>query len=305
MPGIPRNMATFPHIWPVRTSTAGTGALDAGCTGVFLSKVIWHFTLRYSAAFPYNYSTMQAVPGSSTAPGAGENAPAGDGSIMVIAAHPDDMESWCAGTLVLSIEAGAHVRLLLVTSGDKGTSDPLATIQEVATRREEEAQEAARRLGITEVAFLRYPDGDVEDTRTLRGELVEWIRRWQPNVLFTHDPEHPYPPYITHRDHRIVGRLALDAAYPLARDRLSFPEHLGMGLEPCKVSQVWLFSSATPNIYVDITKGFGKKIAARLAHESQTADPVALAASWRRRAADIGRPAGLALAEAFTVIRLD
>lgn len=231
--------------------------------------------------------------------------PPGAVSIMAIAAHPDDVESWCAGTLVRSIDAGATVRLLLVTSGDKGASDPAADPAAVAVRREAETREAANRLGLTEVAFLRQPDGDVEDTRALRGELVAWIRRWQPAVLFTHDPERPLPPYLAHRDHRVVGRVALDAVYPFARDPLNFPEHLAAGLLPHAVSQVWLFASAGADAYVDISAEFERKLAARLAHESQTPDPAALPASWRDRAAAIGAPVGLAQAEAFTILRLD
>jgi LmbE family N-acetylglucosaminyl deacetylase len=120
-------------------------------------------------------------------------------SMMVIAAHPDDIESWCAGTLACAIDSGATVRLLLVTSGDKGSNDPGATPQAVAAQREVEAQAAAQELGIAEVVFLREPDGEVENTLLLRRELVRWIRRWRPHVLFTHDPEHPFPPYISHR----------------------------------------------------------------------------------------------------------
>lgn len=232
-------------------------------------------------------------------------APPGKVPIMVVAAHPDDMESWCAGTLALSVEAGATVRLLLVTSGDKGSDEPGATSAEVGARREREAQEAARRLGISEVSFLRYPDGDVEDTRDLRAKIVEWIRRWRPLVLFTHDPEHPYPPYITHRDHRVVGRVTLDALYPLARDRLIFPEQVKAGLQPHAVSEVWLFSSDKPDSYVDISAGFDKKIAARFAHESQTVDPATLVESWRKRAADIGAQVDLPLAEAFTLLHFE
>jgi LmbE family N-acetylglucosaminyl deacetylase len=100
--------------------------------------------------------------------------PPGAGPILAIAAHPDDVESWCAGTLALATDRGASVRLLLVTSGDKGSSDPRATSSAVASRREREARDAARHLGITEVAFLRYLDGEVEDTRTLRG--TSWQR---------------------------------------------------------------------------------------------------------------------------------
>ncbi len=223
-------------------------------------------------------------------------------AIMAIAAHPDDIESWCAGTLVQAIDKGAQVRLLLVTSGEHGSSDATVDVQEVAARREAEARTAAQRLGIAEVVFLHYPDGDVENTRELRRDLVTWIRRWRPEVLFTHDPEHPWPPYLTHRDHRDVGRAALDAVYPLARDHLAFPELGQIGLQPHHVREVWLFSSSAADSWVDISNGYERKIAARLAHSSQTIDADALVVSWRARAASIGQQAGLALAEAFTVL---
>ncbi|TME93044.1 MAG: PIG-L family deacetylase, partial [Chloroflexi bacterium] len=156
--------------------------------------------------------------------------PPGAVSILAIAAHPDDIERWCAGTLARSMEAGATVRLLLVTSGDSGSSDPHATRETVRTHREREARIAADRLGISEVTFLREPDGAVENTASLRGALVKWIRCWRPDVLFTHDPEYPDPPYLSHRDHRVVGRAALDAVYPLARDRLAIPQLEIVGL---------------------------------------------------------------------------
>jgi len=230
--------------------------------------------------------------------------PPGAVSILAIAAHPDDIESWCAGTLAIAGDRGATIRLLLVTSGDKGSSDPQATTDAVAGRREHEALDAARHLGISDVAFLRYPDGEVEDTRALRGALVAAVRRWRPLVLFTHDPVHPYPPYLTHRDHRIVGRATLDAAYPLARDRLSYPEHAAEGLEPHAVREVWLFSSEAADKTVDIRAGFERKIAARLAHTSQTGDAMALRDSWRERAAQLGAPYGIALAETFVILQL-
>jgi len=225
----------------------------------------------------------------------------GAATVMAIAAHPDDIESWCAGTLVQAIDEGAIVRLLLVTSGEHGSSDEMAEAQVVAAQREAEARTAAQRLGIAEVTFLHYPDGEVENRRELRRDLVAWIRRWQPEVVFTHDPERPWPPYLTHRDHREVGRAALDAIYPLARDHLAFPE---LDLQPHHVREVWLFSSSAADSFVDISKGFERKIAARLAHKSQTVDAAALPISWRERAASIGQPAGLALAEAFIVLHV-
>ncbi len=231
--------------------------------------------------------------------------PPGSVPIMAIAAHPDDIESWCAGTLAQAIDQGATVRLLLVTSGEHGSSDPLAQAHEVASLREEEARSAAEILGLAEIALLHYPDGEVENTQTLRADLMEWIRRWQPAVLFTHDPEHPSPAYLCHRDHRVVGRAALDAVYPLARDHLAFAEQVRAGLAPHKVGEIWLFASSNADAYVEITPGFERKLTARLAHSSQTADPVALATGWRARSASIARPAHLTLAEAFTILQLD
>jgi LmbE family N-acetylglucosaminyl deacetylase len=224
--------------------------------------------------------------------------------VMAIAAHPDDIESWCAGTLAIAIDNGCAVRLLLVTSGDKGSNERGADPRAVGMRREREATEAAGRIGISDVAFLRYPDGDVEDTRGLRSDLVRWIRRWQPEIVFTHDPENPFPPYLTHRDHRIVGRAALDAVYPLARDVLVFPEHTIDGLPAHAVREVWMFSSMVASSYVDISSGFDRKVHARLAHESQTSDPAALPDNWRTRAAQIGEPADVPLAETFTILRI-
>jgi LmbE family N-acetylglucosaminyl deacetylase len=225
--------------------------------------------------------------------------------LLAVAAHPDDIESWCAGTLARAIDSGARVVLVLVTSGDSGSAEPEATRASVGARREAEARVAAQRLGIAEIGFLRHPDGAVENTHALREELVAAIRRYRPGALFTHDPEHPWPPYLSHRDHRAVGRAALDAVYPLARDRLAFLEHEQQGLRPHAVGSVWLFASSAATVMVDIVPTLEHKIAARLAHTSQTADADALALNWRERAAQIGAPLGLMAAETFVVLHLE
>jgi LmbE family N-acetylglucosaminyl deacetylase len=227
-------------------------------------------------------------------------------SILAIAAHPDDIESWCAGTLAEARDQASTVRLLLVTSGDQGSSDPGDTRAIVAARREAEAREAAAILGIVQVECLHLPDGEVEDNRSLRGELVQWLRRLKPDIVFTHDPEHPLPAYLSHRDHRVVGRATLDAIYPLARDRLAFEDVLPISrLAPHAVGEVWLFASATADMVVDISAGFERKVKARLAHTSQTSDAGALVASWQARAAKIGKIGPVPLGEAFTCLRLD
>ena len=193
--------------------------------------------------------------------------------VLVIAAHPDDMESWCGGTLALLTDAGADVCLLLATSGEAGSRDERDTRESLRAVREAEALEAARLLGIRNVTFLGLPDGEVENDRDLRVQLVAAIRELRPEVMFTFDPERPYPPYLSHPDHRAVGRAALDAVAPLARSRLALRGESRLAtLAPHQVSEVWLFASDAPNTPVDITRTLERKIQARLAHVSQTRD---------------------------------
>lgn len=219
---------------------------------------------------------------------------------LVIIAHPDDAESWCAGTVAALAEAGTEVAYVVCTSGEKGTSDPTADPAAIASQREGEQREACRQLGVADAVFLRYPDGGLEDTPTLRGELVRQIRRFRPSLCLTHDPVYPWPLYTVHRDHRIVGRVALDALYPFARDPQHYPEQVREeGLQPHITPEAWLFATSQPDHYVDIGATFLRKIAARLAHASQTGDAQALEVSFRRRAEEIGKVPGFALAESF------
>ena len=217
--------------------------------------------------------------------------------ILVVVAHPDDIESWCAGTICHFVDAGKHVCYVLCTSGDKGTSDLTLTLQQVAEIREAEQIQAARILGVDCVTFLRWPDSEVEASLALRRELVRQIRFHRPDLVVTHDP---VPPYRLHPDHRAVGRATLDAIFPCARDLLTFAEQINEeGLQAHIVPEVWLFSTETPDLCIDIAQTLPRKIEARLAHTSQHTDARELERNWHRRAAEIGEPFGLAAAEAF------
>ncbi len=224
--------------------------------------------------------------------------------VLAICAHPDDMESWCGGTLAQLADRNCDVRLVVCTAGEKGSADRTKGPEEIGQTRMTEQKVAIARLGIRGVRFLGGLDGEMEDAPAFRAEVVSLLREFRPAVVFTHDPEHPYPPYITHRDHRVVGRVVLDAVYPAARDHLYFPEQIAEGLEPHAVAQVWLFSSLVATTAVDISETLERKIVARLDHRSQTIDPDALRVSWRERAAAIGKPFGLDAAETFTVVQL-
>ena len=108
--------------------------------------------------------------------------------LMAISAHPDDMEFGCGGTIGKWIREGWEGALVIATDGRAGTSDPDTKPEDLVKTREAEARAAAHVLGIQDVTFLGYPDGELDDTRELREHVVREIRRFRPEVVFTFDP---------------------------------------------------------------------------------------------------------------------
>ncbi|HEY7140158.1 MAG TPA: PIG-L deacetylase family protein [Methylomirabilota bacterium] len=224
--------------------------------------------------------------------------------ILVVVAHPDDAEFGCAGSVARWVADGCEVFYCLLTSGNRGSDDPTMTSERLAAVREAEQRAAARALGVKDVAFLRYPDGEVEDTREARRDVVREIRRARPDRIVTQNPFGSLNPYSGHRDHRHAGRLALDAVYPYARDRMHFPELLAEGFEPHKVRQVYLMGHDEPDVVLDITATMGRKLEALRCHASQLRDFPGVEGRVRERAADLGKPHGYTYAEAFRSIDL-
>ena len=130
--------------------------------------------------------------------------------VMVIAAHPDDPEFGCAGTIAKWASEGKEIVYCLVTSGDVGTRDLLITPGQLASLREKEQRAAAQELGVKEVYFLHHHDGMVVNDMHLRRQLALELRRIQPEVVVTIDP---WRHYQMHPDHRAAGQGALDAIY--------------------------------------------------------------------------------------------
>jgi LmbE family N-acetylglucosaminyl deacetylase len=167
--------------------------------------------------------------------------------------------------------------------------------------REVEEQEAARRLGIAEVVFLREPDGAVVADLALREKITKMIRTHRPDVIVTHDP---FRPYALHPDHRAVGTATHDAVYPTARDHLYFPDHLATGLEPHKTAEIWYFGTESPDIHIDITETFDDKIHALKAHKSQVGDGDGMTERLRGFSTDLAKDQSFDLAEAYKVIKM-
>jgi LmbE family N-acetylglucosaminyl deacetylase len=221
-------------------------------------------------------------------------------SALVIAAHPDDAEFGCGGTVAHWVERGADVRFLLLTSGDKGTHDPSINPFALAALREREQLEAASALGVQDVRFLRLLDGDVDPTRELRARLCLMIRQLRPEVVVTHDP---WRLYQLHPDHRAAGLVTSDATIA-ARDHLFFPEQLSEAMAHHRARAIWYFTTDHPNAWVDISATVQRKIVALRAHTSQVAHLDDLEERVHQRARQMGESRGLDCAEEFHRIEL-
>ena len=228
--------------------------------------------------------------------------------ILVIVAHPDDVDFGAAGTIATWTDAGIDVRYCIVTNGDAGGSDPSISRTEMGRLRQAEQTAAAKQVGVSELLFLGYPDGRVEATLELRKDLSRVIRMVRPDRVVCPSPERNYTRIGTsHPDHRAVGSAALDAVYPDSRNQFAFPELLAEEkLEPWTVREVWISASPQPTHYVDITDTFSRKAAALRSHASQIADFDQLAERLTFMSTRLAEQGGLPegrLAEAFQVIQ--
>jgi LmbE family N-acetylglucosaminyl deacetylase len=188
--------------------------------------------------------------------------------IMVVSPHPDDAEFGAAGTVAKLSREGKKIVYVICTSGDKGTDDINITPEKLTRIREKEQNDAAGVLGVKQVIFLRYPDQGLEDTAEFRKNIVRFIRTYRPELIITSDP---YRKYIWHRDHRITGRVVLDAVFPYARDIWAYPDLYCEGLLPHKVKEVWTWASEPEdiNLRLDISMTFETKLKALKCHKSQ------------------------------------
>src|SRR2546428_4895388 len=136
--------------------------------------------------------------------------------VLVIAAHPDDPEFLAGGTVARLAKEGCEIAYVVVTNGNKGSSDRNITSEQLIPIREDEQRRAARVLAVRSVEFLGYEDGELEDTRDLRRDISREIRRWRPDLIITLNPYRAYNNFPGwHRDHRTTARHVLDCRYHL------------------------------------------------------------------------------------------
>lgn len=220
---------------------------------------------------------------------------------LVISAHPDDPEFGQGGTVAKLASEGVEVTYVVCTDGSEGGEDPAVSDPELTAVRYLEQRAAADELGVNEVVFLGLPDGRLTPSIELRHELTRQIRRFRPDLVFTHNPviSLAVPIGAYHPDHLAVGQATLAAVYPASRNPRAFRDLLEAGLEPWRVKEVWIGSWVEGDHYVDISAVIEKKIAAIMAHQSQTANWKDMEKNLRDRHASAKDRSGFEYTEIF------
>jgi LmbE family N-acetylglucosaminyl deacetylase len=182
--------------------------------------------------------------------------------IIMIGAHPDDCDGSGGGTAILLASLGFQVKFVAVTNGDAGHQTQGGGA--LAKRRMSEATEAGKRFGVA-YDVLDNHDGELVPNLAVRLQVIRKIREWNADVVISHRPNDYHP------DHRYTGVLVQDAAYMVAVPNVA-PD-----TPPLKKNPVFLYfedgflkpNPFRPDVVVDVTSVFDKKVYALAAHESQ------------------------------------
>ncbi len=229
--------------------------------------------------------------------------------ILVVAAHPDDVDFGASATIAGFTKAGVSVTYAIVTNGDAGGFDPTVPRSEIPRIRQDEQRAAAACVGVDDVRFLGYRDGELTVTHELRRDISRVIRQVRPQRLLCQSPERNWARLgASHPDHLAAAEATLQAVYPDARNPFAHPSLLAdEGLDAWTVPELWVMGGPTPDHYVDVTDTFDAKIAALRSHVSQTSHMENLdefLRGWAKRNAEAGGLGPDRLAEVFMVVTI-
>ena len=227
--------------------------------------------------------------------------------VLGVAAHPDDLDFGASGSFAKWAKEGADIYYLIITDGSKGSDDESITSDQLVKIRKNEQRKAAKIVGAKDVFFLNYPDAYLEVTINLKRDITRKIRLLKPDLVITTDPTFLYSSergFINHSDHRVAGQATIDSVFPMARDRLTFPELISEGLMPHKVASLLLINFEDGNYFVDITHTLDKKLEALAAHASQMTELTLTQDRMKDYASRIGKKCGVDYAECFARINI-
>lgn len=225
--------------------------------------------------------------------------------VLVVGAHPDDIEFGAGATVARWVDEGWDVRYVIVTRGQRGVQDPHTDPAAFGAVREAEAREAARICGVTDVTFLDHRDAEVTYGAQLQRDIARQFRRHRPHRLLALDPAIlPTDRFVNHPDHRAVAMATLDTTVTGGTTGAIFPELLREeGLQPWRrLEEIWIMGPAGGTTVVDVGASADRKIAALRAHASQVGEWTSLEQDVRGWMAQRGQAHGYAYAESFRVI---
>jgi LmbE family N-acetylglucosaminyl deacetylase len=228
---------------------------------------------------------------------------------LVVVAHPDDAEFMAAGTVAAWTADGWEVHYVICTDASGGGPDDAEDVSQAARKavsdtRKREQRAACDVLGVRDIVFLDYPDGQLQPSLAVRRDIVRALRTYRPTRVICQSPERTWTPNYGigrhHPDHLAAGEATIAAIYPASQNGWDFPELLQEGLKPHKVREVYFSGAPTANCAVDISSTIDKKIAALRAHTSQLADHFdELELRIREWTAETGKRHEMAFAEEF------
>jgi LmbE family N-acetylglucosaminyl deacetylase len=192
--------------------------------------------------------------------------------VLVVTAHPDDVDFGAAGTVALWTDEGIDVTYCILTDGDAGGHDESVDRASMGSIRRAEQEAAAKEVGVTELIWLGYPDGQLVVSMDLRWAITQVIRQVRPQRVVCQWPERNWKSiFASHPDHMAAGEATMCAVYPDARNPFAFLNLMGDRLPPHVVDEVWLMSSPDSDTFIDVTETFDRKVAALRHHASQLA----------------------------------
>ena len=175
--------------------------------------------------------------------------------VLAVAAHRDDVELTCGGTLLRAAAFGRRAAIVDLTQGEMGTRGSTEL-------RAEEAARAAAVLGVSARANLELPDAGITNTPETRAALARLIRRFRPRIVIAPSP------WARHPDHRVAAELVRDACFVagLARVAPEVPKHRPFKVVHCVTYRE---DAVKPTFVVDISDVFERKLDAIRCYASQ------------------------------------